>query len=68
MRKPAVAYLERLGLAERAVLHDRFVLVLEVGNELFEFGRLLQAFEMWVDSEKGPARETGVDAAFHIRL
>jgi hypothetical protein len=41
--------------------------VFKVSDESFEFGLLTQAFEMWIDPEERPARETGVYAALQPR-
>ena len=36
------------------------VLALELRDEAIEFGRLVQAFEMWIDLEEGPAGKTSL--------
>ena len=57
LRRPSLYFLDPQGS----------VSVLKVSDEPFEFGFLAQGFEVWVDFEEGPARETGVDAAFQPR-
>jgi len=41
--------------------------LLKITDQSFEFGLLTQAFEMGIDPEEGPARETRFDAALQPR-
>ena len=51
----------------KALDFQRRVFVLQVSNELPKRGHLSQVFEVWVQFEEGPARETGIGSPIQPR-